>query len=123
MHASVRLGILLVTTLTTAAGAQNAPIAGPGSSEVRAVAARGPLRQPLAIDSVRSDIRPTHWRTGALIGGLTTGLGLALLANAWCNADSPCGEGAVPFVFLAGGAVGGLIGALIGGQFPKEEDP
>ncbi len=123
MQPPVRLALLLVMTLTTAAGAQHAPIAGPRPSQVLAVAAQGPLRQPLAIDSVRRDIRPTHWKKGALIGGITIGLGLALSAMAWCNADSPCGEGAVPFSFLAGGAVGGLIGALIGGQFPKEEDP
>lgn len=51
------------------------------------------------------------------------GLAYGLLAIALCNADSPCGEGGVPLAFMAGGAVGGLLGALIGGQFPKEEDP
>lgn len=126
MLASARLGFLLFMTLPTTAGAQHAPIgiAGPRPSEVRGVVARGPLRQSLATDSVRREIGPTHWKKGALIGAVVTGLGLALVIDGLCGStDTGCGGDAVPGALLAGGAVGGLVGALIGGQFPKGEDP
>jgi hypothetical protein len=112
-------------TLTAAAGAQHAPagIAGPRPSVVLGVAARGPLRQSFAPDSVRREIRPTHWKKGALIGGVVTGLGLAVVLNGLCrDSEQDCG-GVVPAALLAGGLFGGLVGALVGGQFPKTEDP
>jgi hypothetical protein len=126
MLSSARLGLLLLLALPTGAGAQHAPIgiAGPRSSEVLGVVARGPLRRSLTLDSVRRDIRPTHWKKGALIGGVVTGLGLALLVDGFCrDSDTDCQGGAVPMALLAGGVFGGLVGALIGGQFPKAEDP
>jgi hypothetical protein len=125
MPSSARLSFVLLMTLTTGAGAQHGPIgiAGPRPSEVRGVVARGPLRQSLALDSVRREIRPTHWKKGALIGGVVTGVGLAVLMNGLCSQDSNCEGSPVPGALLAGGAVGALVGALIGGQFPRAEDP
>jgi hypothetical protein len=126
MPSSARLSFVLLMTLTTGAGAQHGPIgiAGPRPSEVRGVVARGPLRQSLAVDSVRREIRPTHWKNGALIGGVVTGLGLLLLVDGFCRgSDSECAGGPVPQALLVGGVIGGLFGALIGGQFPKAEDP
>ena len=126
MPASARLGFLLLLTLPTAAGAQHAPvgIAGARPSEVLGVVARGPLRQPFVLDSVRREIRPTHWKKGALIGGAVTGVGLLLLVDGFCrSSDTGCEGGDVPMALLAGGVIGGLVGALIGGQFPKAEAP
>jgi len=125
MPSPARLCLVVLMTLTTAAGAQHAPtgIAGPRPSEVFGAASRGPLRQSFAPDSVRRDIRPTHWKQGALIGGVVTGLGLALWVNGLCrDSDQDC-KGAFPAALVAGGLAGGLVGALIGGQFPKTAAP
>lgn len=124
MPAIPRLVFLLLMSITTAAGAQHAPhrIAGPTASEVLGVAARGPLRQSLAVDSVRREIRPTQWKKGALIGGLAAGLGFVVLMDRVCRgSDTGCGGSVTPHAFLAGGVLGGLVGALIGAQVPKAE--
>ena len=125
MPSSARLCLVLLMTVTTAADAQHAPagIAGPRPSEVFGAASRGPLRQSFAPDSVRREIRPTHWKRGALIGGVVTGLGLAVWFNGLCRDSEQDCRGVVPAMLLGGGLVGGLVGALIGGQFPKTEDP
>jgi hypothetical protein len=94
-------------------------------SQILGVAARGPLQQAFVVDSVRREIPPTYWKEGALIGGVVTGLGLALLIDGFgrsSDAADDCG-GALAGGFLSGGVMGGVIGALIGGQFPKAEDP
>jgi hypothetical protein len=127
MPAAALLGFLLLITLTTAADAQDTPrvVVGPHPSLVRSAMARGPLQQPFAADSVRRQIRPTHWKEGALIGGLAMGLGFAYLADGFCRSSDTidgCG-GALPAGFLIGGILGGFTGALIGGQFPKDEVP
>jgi hypothetical protein len=82
------------------------------------------LGRPLAADSVPRDIPPTHWKEGAIIGGLSVGLGLAVLADGLCSSDSggSCGGAAIGG-FLLGGLMGGVTGALVGGQFPKEQEP
>jgi hypothetical protein len=121
------LGFLLLVALSPAAGAQDSPrvLAGPRPSPVLGLVARGPLQQPFAFDSARREIRPTHWKEGAFIGGLATGLGFAYLADGFCrssDAIDDCG-GALPAGFLLGGVLGGFVGALIGGQFPKDEGP
>lgn len=127
MPRSSSLGFLLLVTLSPLAGAQDSPrlLAGPRPSPVLGVVAQGPLQQPFAVDSVGRQIRPTHWKTGALIGGLAAGIGLALYVDGFCrslgDADD-CG-GALTAGFLTGGVLGGLLGALIGGQFPKDEVP
>ena len=125
----VRLSVLLLITITitTAAGAQHATarLSGPGPSQLRSLGVRGPLEQSFTLDSVRGTIRPTYWKEGALIGGVVTGLGLAFLADGLCSSSDTsddCG-GALTGGFLVGGVLGGLAGALVGGQFPKAEDP
>lgn len=69
------------------------------------------------------NIRPTHWKTGALIGGLIGGAALAYLMNGFCElsetATRSCGRYAIGG-FLLGGTFGGTIGALIGGAFPVD---
>jgi hypothetical protein len=117
--------LLLVLAITSTSGAQEAPprIRGPQSSQARAAAPLGPLRQVSSVDTVERQIRPTHWKEGALVGGVVTGLGLALLIDGLCSSDSGgnC-VNAVVVGLVGGGAVGGVVGALIGGQFPKREE-
>jgi hypothetical protein len=92
-------------------------------------AAKGPLR-PIVLsdttDSVPRRIRPSHWKEGALIGGLAVGAGLAFLVYGLCDAGSEsetdC-SGAPVAGFLVGAIMGSITGALIGGQFPKGEEP
>jgi len=68
-----------------------------------------------ALDSTA--IHPTHWLTGAIIGGVIFGLvgqGLCYLG------DEPASLGCRAAVFtLVGVGIGVPLGALIGGQFPK----
>lgn len=117
--------LLLVLAVTSASRAQDAParIHAPRPSQVRSVAFPGPLRQGFRVDTVERKIRRTHWKEGALVGGVVTGLGLALLIDGLCNSDSGdnCTNAGV-LGLVGGGAVGGIVGALIGGQFPKDEE-
>jgi len=117
--------LLLVLAVTSTSGAQDAParIPGPRPSQIRGATVLGPPRHAISVDSVRRHIRPTHWKEGALVGGIVTGLGVALLINGLCSSDSGgnCGN-AVVVGLMGGGAVGGIVGALIGGQFPKAEE-
>lgn len=86
--------------------------------------AQAALGRPPALDSVPRKIRPTHWKEGALIGGLSLGLGFAFLADGLCrSSDSGRCGGATTGGFVLGGVIGGVIGALVGGQFPKEPEP
>jgi hypothetical protein len=126
MRALAQSTLILLLALPVAAAAQGAParIAGPAPTELLAAAAHGPLRQPLATDSVRPRIRPTRWKEGALVGGVAMGIGLALFLDAFCrsgDSGADCG-GASTAGFLGGAVLGGLTGMLIGGQFPKDED-
>lgn len=77
----------------------------------------------LAIAADTVSIRPTHWKTGALIGGLVGGAAFAYLINGLCGlsetATRSCGRYAIGG-FLLGGTLGGTIGALIGGAFPAD---
>jgi hypothetical protein len=117
--------LLLLLTIASTSSAQDAPsrILGPQPSQVRGVVLRGPLEQAFIVDSVERQIRPTHWKEGALVGGIVSGLGLALLIDGLCSSDSGgnCGS-AVAGGLLGGGVLGGLVGALIGGQFPKAQE-
>jgi hypothetical protein len=131
MKSFVRLSFLLLITIMipTSASAQHATSGlsgpGPGPSQLRGVGARGPLAQPFTLDSVRRTIRPTHWKEGALIGGVVTGASLAFLVHGLCRSSDTSGDcgGALTGGFLVGGVIGGLAGALVGGQFPKTKDP
>jgi hypothetical protein len=124
MRALAQSALILLLATPVVAGAQgvSARIAGPAPTELFAAAPHGPLRQPQAPDSVQPRIRPTHWKEGALAGGVAAGIGLALWFDAFCrSADSgtDCG-GASTAGFLLGGVLGGLTGMLIGGQIPKD---
>ena len=127
MPATARLAALLLLIIATPLAAQhpNTGIAGPRSSQLFRVVARGPLQQPPALDSLRREIRPTHWKEGALVGGLVTGLSLGLLVDGLCRQYEGTGEcaGALTGGFVVGAVIGGVTGALVGGQFPKRKDP
>jgi hypothetical protein len=119
--------LLLSALGQTAANAQAYQRRPPSSAVIFELAAPSPLAQASlrdTTDSIPRQIRPTHWKEGALIGGLALGATFALLAPGFCalGDNSSCGGAAVAG-FLGGAVIGGLIGALIGGQFPKEEKP
>jgi len=68
---------------------------------------------------------PTYWREGALIGGLSTGLLLASVANGFCNdSDSnTSGRGCLlPTLegLVIGAIPGVVIGAIIGSGFHRK---
>jgi hypothetical protein len=116
----------LLGPLSGEAGAVQGP---PFARLLMGTTARGPL-QPLVLadttDSIPRRIRPTQWKKGALIGGLTFGAATALLFAVVCSAGSEaetdCG-GAPLTGFAVGVLPGAIVGALIGGQFPKPEEP
>jgi hypothetical protein len=127
---SVRLSaasvlVLFLTFPPRAAGqTPAAKIDGPRPTALLAVGASGPLQRPFSLDSLPREVHPTHWKEGALVGGTTGGIALAILANGFCrsNVGGDCGGFAISG-FLLGGFIGGFVGMLIGGQFPKDEWP
>jgi hypothetical protein len=117
--------VLFVTFPTQVLG-QTAPtmIDGPRPTALLAAGATGPLRQPPSFDTLPLEVRPTHWKEGALVGGATGGVAFAILMNRLCrsNLGGDCG-GFTISGFLVGGFLGGFVGMLVGGQFPKDEWP
>lgn len=76
---------------------------------------------PAARDTVA---RPTHWKTGALVGGVAMG-GLGLV-SAWAltgDTDSYRGDNRALTIIgatLGSAMLGATIGMLLGGLFPKQ---
>lgn len=118
---------LLVLTTPIPSEAQHAAstIVGPIPSPILGAGREGPLGAPAlgdSADTLRRRIPPTHWKTGAVIGGLAAGLGLAVLAAGFCRySEGPSQQCVGPVVgsLLIGAMMGGTVGALIGGQAPK----
>jgi hypothetical protein len=110
-------------TQTVLAQRAQALIEPPSPSPVRAAFTRSPLDSGIAGDSAQDDIPPTRWKEGALIGGLTAGVGLATLFGALCRGSEGGQDCSGTFAagFVLGGVLGGTIGALIGGQIRKED--
>jgi len=84
-----------------------------------------PVGEPPNLPSP-AEYKRTHWKEGAIVGGLLLGLGGAALAHGLCaqsdTGREDCGGKALEgFVF--GGATGFAIGALLGGLFPKNSSP
>lgn len=116
--------LLLSVTLSPSPATGQAPPRGPVASILFSAAAPGPLRLAQAgerKDSVR-DIRPTHWKEGALVGGLLGAVGGALVGRVVCGMSDEFNKNCTGSTVV--GAVGGAVllaipGALIGGQFRK----
>ena len=126
MRLGLQLALLLILLSPQDGVAQwtSPDIAGPTPSQLTIRPASPWTTSSLALDSVPRDIRPTHWKEGALIGGLSLGVGLAFLVDGLCrSSDSGDCGGATTGGFLLGGVIGGVIGALIGGQIPKDPGP
>jgi hypothetical protein len=74
---------------------------------------------------VQSQIRPTYWKEGALIGGGVGAVAGALLGHDLCEMSEEIGKNCTGSVLL-GGVLGAALvaipGALIGGLFPKHEE-
>jgi hypothetical protein len=116
----------LLSLVLTGGGAAQEPsrISGPARSRLTVMPRADPVSLALAPDSVQRQIPPTHWKTGALVGGVAMGIGMAVFAHGFCRVEGSPGDcgGASTGGFVFGAVVGGLIGAFIGGQVPKDED-
>src|SRR5438067_740430 len=60
----------------------------------------------------------TYWLEGGLIGGIGLGVLSAYESGGLCESSDGCIAGRVT-VGVLGAALGFIVGALIGGQFPK----
>jgi hypothetical protein len=107
---------LLVTLLIwpPAALAQER-IKGPAPSVLSVTPARSSQLVSLESDSVS---QPTHWKEGAIVGGLVGAIAGGVLAYAACEQAETSRCSTVPGIIL-GAALLAIPGALIGGQFPK----
>ncbi|HET6777398.1 MAG TPA: hypothetical protein VFH26_00775 [Gemmatimonadales bacterium] len=69
--------------------------------------------------------QPTQWKRGLIIGGVIGIVGLGGFVYLLCKELNESGDSCVG-TGLGGAALGaftgGIIGALIGGQFPKKDD-
>ena len=76
----------------------------------------GPLRINELVNAPR-ELPRTYWLEGGIAGGIGLGVLLSVFVGGLCDSDS-CSNAAVG-AFAAGGAVGFVAGALVGGQFRK----
>jgi hypothetical protein len=100
-----------------------ASIRGPAASIL--FAAHSPIAgDATAADTTAPAIRPTHWKSGLLLGGSIGAFGLGAFLYSFCEGMKETRESCVP-AGLAGAAIGavigGTVGALIGGQIPKTD--
>jgi hypothetical protein len=120
--------VMLVLLIAPAASQAQIP-AKPGLRPIPSPVFSAKLTGPLGrtapndpADTLQRRIRPTHWKSGALIGAGTGGLGLGVFALGLCrNSEDPDRTcfGPVLVATAVGTVVGGALGALIGGQVPK----
>jgi len=115
-------GILFVVLGFPIAGAAQAPRIAPRASTVFA-----PSAPPAP--GMQVNLPETHWKTGALVGGLGLGIFGAYAGYGLCmdSEDPTISTGACVASgfggFLIGGLIGGVTGAMIGGLFPKGPVP
>ncbi len=124
MQARTVSWLLLVTSLLTGPiSAQRLP------PRIRGVAPTfdaSPVRPMQAFaDDAQRRIRPTHWLTGALVGGVAVGAFGGIVGRGLCTNSDVKTDCTWPTLgsALLGAAVGFTAGALVGGLFPKAEQP
>jgi hypothetical protein len=121
----VRITVVLVSAfLAWSSAAAQAPISGPLPSVLLSSSHRTPLQTELTqpTDSLQGPAPPTHWKEGALVGGLIGAVGGTVLGLAICRNSEELGKNCAGSA-VAGGLISALVlaipGALIGGQLPK----
>jgi len=78
-----------------------------------------PAARLMEADLAARTIPRTYWLEGALIGAI--GLGILTAVGFYGLCESSNCTGALVTGAVGGGAVGFIVGALVGGQFPKKE--
>jgi hypothetical protein len=115
---------LLLFTIPVSPAAAQAPISGPLPSVLLSSSHRSPLKIELTqpTDSLQGPAPPTHWKEGALVGGLLGAVGGTVLGLAICRNSEELGKNCAGRA-VAGGLISALVlaipGALIGGQISK----
>ena len=116
--AAARGGVLIGAVLIAAP-----VLGGPELSAQRADQLRRGMKAPVVTNPPRALIAlrspaPTYWKEGAILGTLVGALVIWKAGVVGIEDFTPrVGFG----LLLAGGLVGGVPGALIGGQFPKRK--
>jgi hypothetical protein len=117
--------LLLHTARAQAQAVTWPPLSQPSVSSLYPERPTTPLDLPLIAGEPSESvvqIEPTYWKEGGLVGGVLSGVLLALFAEALCTYGEGntrnCGMKLVAGAALGGG-MGFVLGALVGGQFPK----
>lgn len=114
----VALGLPVGPTLHVSLRGASGPALFRLPSDSTTVAAPARRVTAVVLDSVA--IKRTHWVRGGAMGAATLGLAGYVLSGL-CDADSGgnCGQVRLSLTFM-GTALGFVLGALIGGQFPAQ---
>jgi uncharacterized protein YcfJ len=125
MRTSLLLLLLAGTLLGGSAAGAQVRLSGPAPSILFNHSQSDPhVQAPWVADTNVPTSHPTHWKEGALVGGILGAIGGALLGNAVCGSGDDTTSNCV--TATVAGALGGAVllgfpGALIGGAFPKQE--
>jgi hypothetical protein len=120
--------VLLGSLFWAARSSAQTSLSGPAASVLFSGLPRssiGPALWQAQQDTVQAQIRPTYWKEGALVGGVVGALGGAWLGHGLCKYSEEFEKNCTGSLFvggLLGAALLAIPGALIGGQFPKNDD-